>query len=123
MTNAEFRIIQLEQLMRRLKLAMDALEAQVAALGQAQRTGQAAPYSGTGGGGSLFEIPAANAVVIAAGGNATGVTVIQRTGSGTVTISTTATVYNDMQAATVTGKTIICSQNSDGSYTAVSQSC
>jgi len=47
----------------------------------------------------------------------------QRVGSSVVTVSTTAVVYNDMEAPTVASKTIICGQNSDGSFLVITQSC
>jgi hypothetical protein len=123
MTNAEARIVHLEQELRRDELAIAALQAAVAALQQAVRTAQTSPYGGGSGGGGTFEIVAANAGVIAAGGNSTGVTMSQRVGSTVVTVSTTATVYNDMEAPTVASKTIICGQNSDGSFLVITQSC
>jgi hypothetical protein len=122
MTNAEARIVHLEQELRRDELAIAALQAAVAALQQAVRTGQTSPYGG-GGGGGIYEITTANAGVIAAGGSATGVTMSQRVGSSVVTVSTTAVVYNDMEAPTVASKTIICGQNSDGSFLVITQSC
>jgi hypothetical protein len=123
MTNAEARIVHLEQELRRDELAIAALQSAVAALQQAVRTAQTSPYGGGSGAGGIFEITTANAGVIAAGGSATGVTMSQRVGSTVVIVSTTATVYNDMEAATVASKTIICGQNSDGSYLVITQSC
>lgn len=120
MTNAEGRIIHLEQELRKIALALSALQDAVAALQQAVRTQQQSPYN-AGGGGGIYEISGGSA--ISGGGNVTGVTVSQRIGASVVTVNANATVYNDMQASTISGKTIICGQNPDGSFTVITQSC
>jgi len=123
MTNAEARIVHLEQLLRKDELAIATLQAAVAALQQAVRTGQASPYSGSSGGGSgVYSIPA---VVISAGGNVTGQTVSTLIGGSLTTVNANATVYNQMAVATVatSGKTIMVGANADGTYSAISQSC
>ena len=61
--------------------------------------------------------------VIAAGGSATGVTVSGMSGGSTFTATSSGTVYNQMQAATVVTKTIMLGLNSDGTFSAISQSC
>ena len=120
MTNAEGRIIHLEQELRKIALALSALQDAVAALQQAVRTQQQSPFPGAGGGGGLYEM---TGVVIAAGGNVTGQTVKQRVGATVATVSTNATVYNDMGQPTIASNLIILSLNPDGSFTVVTQSC
>ena len=120
MTNAEARIIHLEQQLRQNGLVISALKDAIAALQQAVRTGQQSPSPMTGGGGGLYEM---TGVVIAAGGNLTGQTVKQRVGATVVTVSANATVYNDMGQPTVASNLIILSTNPDGSFTVVTQSC
>jgi len=62
-------------------------------------------------------------VVIAAGGSVTGATVNTLVGGSTQMVTNSATVYNQMQAATVVTKTIMLGVNPDGTYSAISQSC
>ena len=119
MTNAEGRIIHLEQQLRQIGLVLATMQDQIAAAQQATRTGQQNPYPGSGGGG-MYEM---TGVVIAAGGNVTGQTVKQRVGATVVTTSANATVYNDMGQPTVASNLIILSLNPDGSFTVVTQSC
>ena len=120
MTNSESRIVHLEQQLRQDELAIATLKSQVAALQQAVRTAQPTSPYGPAGGGGLYEM---TGVVISAGSSATNQTVKQRIGATVITVSTTATVYNDMGAATIATKLIILSQNPGGSFTVVTQSC
>jgi hypothetical protein len=119
MTNAEQRIVHLEQLIKNLLDTIARMQAAIAALQQGQRTGQASPYSG-GGGGGIFIMAGA---VIAAGGTATNVTVDYVIAGAGVVATTTGTVYNMMQSATVSGKTIVLGSNPDGTFTVITQSC
>ncbi len=73
--------------------------------------------------GIIFLITSGNALVIAAGGSATGVTVSALSGGTVSTVTTSGVVYNEMQAATVAGKTIIVAPNSDGTYLVITESC
>ncbi len=73
-----------------------------------------------GGGGNVYSMVG---VVIAAGGSVTGATVNALVGGSTTAVSTNATVYNQMQAATVVTKTIMLGANPDGTFSAISQSC
>lgn len=120
MTNAEGRIIHLEQQLRKLEALISTMRSEIAALQQAVRTGQQSPFPGAGGAGSLYEMIG---VVIGAGGNVTGQTVKQRVGTTVVTVSANATVYNDMGQSTIASNLIILSMNPDGSFTVVTQSC
>jgi hypothetical protein len=122
MTNAEQRIIRLEQLLQFQADAINRLQGDVANLKQQVRVSQAGGYGGGGGGGGIFWI---GPVAIAANGNVTNQTVYMLSGGSTLTISTTATVYNVMAVATVStaGKNIIVAPNGDGTYLAVTQSC
>ena len=120
MTNAEARIVHLEQEFRQLSVTLGQMQAQIAANQQAVRTSQPGnPYGQTGGGGIFIMA----GVVIGAGGSVTGATVDYVIGGSAIVASTNATVWNMMQAATVSGKTIVLGLNPDGSFTAISQSC
>lgn len=105
------------QLARDLARALDRIARLEAMLTQLGGTS-----SGSGGSGAGFYI---DAVVISAGGNVTNQTVKYRVGGTVTTLTTTATVYNEMAAATVStsGKTIMVNPYGDGSFVAVSQSC
>ena len=119
------RLQDFEARYERLVVREQQLERQVANLANQiqQVQGQSGGGGQIGGGAGIYEITAANAVVISAGGSATGVTVSQRFGSGISTSTTTGTVYNDMQQPTVTGKTILLGVNPDGSFLVITQSC
>lgn len=119
MSGVEQRIIHLEQLLRRLTAQLASDEIAIAALQQAMRTGQQGNPFGQGGGGCYSMA----GVVIGAGGSVTGQTVNLLVNGSAVSISTNATVYNQMQAATVSGKTIMLGQNPDGSFSVLTQSC
>lgn len=111
----------LEGRFERLLLKVHKLEAQVAALNSQIQLLQGQQSGGGGGGGAgVFSIPG---VVIAAGGNVTGQTVSVLSSGSLSTVTTTGTVYNQMAVPTVVGKLIICGQNPDGSFTAITQSC
>lgn len=97
-----------------LRAMMAQLQTQLAALQQQPIGG------GGGGGGGIFSMVG---VVIAAGGSVTGATVSTLSGGSLATLSTNATVYNQMQVATVVTKTIMLGQNPDGTFSAISQSC
>jgi hypothetical protein len=123
MTNSEARIIHLEQLLAANADALLRLQQQVAALAQAVRTAQSAPYGGGGGGGLVFFI---NPVVISSGGSVTGVTIYANVGGTlTATSQTNATVWNMMASATVStsGKYIVVGLNPDQTYSVITQSC
>ncbi len=107
----------------RLLLLIQDMQAAIARLQQPSAS-SGGPQQG-GGGGQLFEILAANAPSggIGANSSVTGVTMSQRTGASVITVSTNATVYNDMGKPTAASLAIICSQNADGSFLVVTQSC
>ena len=115
------RLGQLEARFERLVFQMQALYAQVQALatqiaGVQQQTG-----GGQSSGGSGIYIMAG--VVIAAGSSVTGATVDWVIGGTGVVASTNATVWNMMESATISGKTIVLGMNPDGSFTVITQSC
>jgi hypothetical protein len=121
MSESEQRIIHLEQLIRRLSGQLASDETILAALQQAVRIGQqASPFGQTGGGSGCYSMAG---VVIAAGGSVAGQTVNSLIGGSATAISTNATVYNQMGAATVAGKLIMLGQNPDGSFSVLTQSC
>jgi hypothetical protein len=120
MTNVESRVVHLEQLLRQMDTTIGQMQGQVAALQQALRTTPSASPYGSGGGSGIYSMAG---VVIGAGGSVTGMTVNGLINGSTVAVSTNGTVYNQMQVATVAGKTIMLGGNPDGSFSAVSQSC
>ena len=109
----EYRFEQMRLMAQQLALDVGGLQSQLA--NQQQGGGQQG-----GGGGMVFSMVG---VVIAAGSNVTGATVNALVAGATVAVSTNATVYNQMQSATVVTKTIMLGQNPDGTYSAISQSC
>jgi hypothetical protein len=120
MTNAESRIVHLEQELRQLFVTLATMQAQIAALQQAVRTATPSSPYGQDGGGGIFIMAGA---VIGAGASITGATVDFVIGGTGIVASNNATVWNMMQSATVSGKTIILGANPDGSFTVVTQSC
>ena len=109
---------ELEQRYERLQLWVSDIEQAVGRLQQPQ-VNPAGGQHGSGGGLCYSMV----GVVISAGGNVTGATVNAFVGGATQAVSTNATVYNQMQAATVVTKTIMLGLNPDGTYSAISQSC
>ena len=115
------RLKELEARFERLIVDHQALKAQVASLNNQLQAMQSQGGNGqSGGGGLCFSMVG---VVIAAGGNVTGATVNALVAGSTQAVSTNATVYNQMQSATVATKTIMLGVNPDGTYSAISQSC
>jgi hypothetical protein len=115
------RADQLEGRFERLLVDFGNLQQQVAGLInqiQALQGGNQQPQGV--GSGLIFSMVG---VVIGAGGSVTGATVNALVGGSTVAFSTNATVYNQMQAATVVTNTIMLGQNPDGTFSAISQSC
>src|SRR5271166_4296797 len=119
MTNSEQRIVHLEQIIKNLLDTIARMQAAIAALQQAQRTGQQSPYSGGGGGGGVFTTPAQ---VITAGSSATG-NVSLWVGGSAVAIASGATIWNKMGQSTASSGIIVLGQNPDGSFLVISQSC
>jgi len=117
------RLEQLDARFERLRLDLQDTQRKLTqALQQIRETGARFTPSGGVGSATVFQIPAADAIVITGGGSATAnVYVLQ---GGTVTLfASSATIYNGMQSATVTAKTIILGSNGDGSFTCITQSC
>jgi hypothetical protein len=110
------RLAALEARFERLLLAIADLQA---AIGRLQQPQVNAGGQG-GGGGQVYSMAGA---VITAGGNVTGATVNSLVGGAATAVNTNATVYNQMQVATVASKTIMLGQNPDGTFSAISQSC
>ena len=120
--NSANAVRRLEERFERLLLALGDMQA---AIGRMQQPSYNASGGQPGGGGQLFEILSANAPSggIGANSSVTGVTMSQRTGASVITVSTNATVYNDMGKPTAASLPIICSQNADGSFLVITQSC
>jgi len=120
MNTTIMRADQLEARFERLLVDFGNLQQQVAGLLnqlQGLQGGNQQPQGG--GGGGTYESTA----VLAPGTN-TGITVSSRTSAGINALPGTYTVYNDMgTTSTVSGKTIILSNNGDGTFTVVTQSC
>ncbi len=114
------RADKLEARFERLLVDFGNLQQQVSALINQIQGLQGGNQQPLGGGGGIFIMAGQ---VIAAGASATGVTVDWVIGGTGIVASTTATVWNMMQSATVSGKTIVLGANPDGSFTVISQSC
>ncbi len=110
---------QLEARFERLLLLIGDLQAAIGRLQQPAYN----PAGGQGGssGGGIYEVTAANAVVIAAGSSGTA-TVSQWQG-GVLTTIGTGTIHNDMQQPSVLSRTMILGLQPDGSYLLIDQSC
>jgi len=114
----------LEARFERLLLDFQALQAQVANLAtQIAGLQQGGGGGGQSGGGGQVFIVSAPTAGIAAGGSLGSQTIYIVSAGALVQISTTATVYNEMAAATVAAKPLVCGLNNDGTYTAITQSC
>ncbi len=116
--NSANAVRRLEERFERLLLIIGDMQA---AIGRLQQPALNPAGSQQGGGGAGVYIMAGQ--VITAGASATGVTVDWVIGGTGIVASTTATVWNMMQSATVSGKTIVLGANPDGSFTVISQSC
>ena len=114
------RLKELEARFERFIVDQQALKRQLASLNNQLQALQGQGGNGQGGGVTVYSMAG---VVIAAGGNVTGATVNALVGGSTQAVSTNATVYNQMQAATVVTKKIMLGLNPDGTYSAISQSC
>ncbi len=114
------RLQDLEYRFELSRLAYQQLAAQVAGLASQLANQQLGQLQQGGGGGNVYSMVG---VVIAAGGSVTGATVNVLVGGSTTAVSTNATVYNQMQAATVVTKTIMLGQNPDGTFSVITQSC
>ncbi len=119
MNTTIIRADQLEARFERLLVDFQALQQQVASLINQLQGLQGGNQQGSGGG-AIYSMVG---VVIAAGGSVTGATVNSLVGGVTKVISVNATVFNQMQAATVATNTIMLGQNPDGTFSAISQSC
>ena len=117
--NSANAVRRLEERFERLLLILGDMQAAIGRLQQPSYN-PAGSQSGGGGGGGIFIMAGQ---VIAAGASATGVTVDWVIGGTGIVASTTATVWNMMQSATVASKTIVLGANPDGSFTVISQSC
>jgi len=124
------RLGQLEARFERLILQFQALWSQVQALATKIAGLQQQAGSGQGGGGGVCFSMAGVVIAAATGsfptltpGSVTGQTVYSLIGGTPTAVSTNATVYNQMQAATVVTKTIMLGMNPDGTYSAIAQSC
>jgi hypothetical protein len=111
----------LEARFERLRITVLQMQAQLAAVAQGvqQLPGGGTPTA------SAAAIYSIAPVVIAAGGNETGLTVYALQGGSSVALPGTYTVYNQMAVATVAtaDKTILVAPNGDGTFMAVTQSC
>lgn len=117
----ESRVLEIE---RRLSLLTRQLDAVVSKLTQVQQEARQAFRQGwdpSQGGTQFFYI---DPVAISAGSSAASQTIKYLVG-GTGTTYATATVYNNMDAATVStaNKRIVVAPCGDGTYACVSQSC
>ncbi len=109
----EFRFEQMRLVLQQQAQTISGLQSALANL-------QPGGFGGPSGGG-VYEVTAANAVVIAAGSSGTA-TVSQWQG-GVLTTIGTGTIHNDMQQPSVLSKTMILGLQPDGSYLLIDQSC
>ncbi len=117
------RLSDLEARFERLRIAFQQVQTQLTQALQQIRDTQNSLVPQNTLPGIIFLITSANALVIAAGGSATGVTVSALSGGTVSTVTTSGVVYTEMQAATVASKTIIVAPTSDGNYLVITQSC
>jgi hypothetical protein len=108
----------LEERYERLLLLIGDMQAAIGRL--QQLANDAAGNQQKGGGVTVYSMVGQ---VIAAGSSVTGATVNALVGGSTSLVTNNATVYNQMQSATVVTKTIMLGANPDGTYSAISQSC
>ena len=129
-TNDQMRIFKLEQRLLRAEQLVGALQTQLAQVAQNQFA--ATIYGGGGGGASqpfFCTPPPASAGATGPpatgtpGGPLTGQSLYQIGAGAFSNTTSSAQVYNGMQSGIVVTKTVICLANTDGTYTAVSQSC
>jgi len=120
------RLLDLEARFERLRVVLQGIQRQLAALASTS----ANAYGGNGGSGGVVYSMVGVVIAAATGsfptltpGSVTGATVYSLVGGSPVTVSTNATVYNQMQAATVVTKTIMLGANPDGTYSVITQSC
>ncbi len=116
--NSANAVRRLEERFERLLLILGDLQAAIGKL-QQPALNPAGSQQGSGGG----VIYSMVGVVIAVGGSVTGATVNALVGGSPTAVSTNATVYNQMQSATVVTKTIMLGQNPDGTFSVITQSC
>jgi hypothetical protein len=111
----EYRFEQMRLALQQALRDIAALQSQLANAGQ----GNGNP---SGGSGLVFTIAP---IVISAGGNATGQTVKALVSGSSTPLPGTYTVYNQMNAPTVStaNKTIIVGGNPDGTFSVITQSC
>jgi hypothetical protein len=124
----EARLYQLEIIVRSVQDQLRQLTQRLGAVEQQQFAGANAGNMGGGGGGSILFCQPTAAIAAATGiatpgGPLTGQTVWSINGGSFVSVSTTASIYNPMDDATVPTNNLAVSLNADGTYSAVSQSC
>lgn len=118
----ESRILEIERRINLLTRQMDDVMSKLTALQQEVRRAWMQSWQP---GGTATGVYFIDPVVISAGGNVTGQTVKYLSGGVATNVTTNGTVYNKMNAATVStaNKTIVVGPNGDGTYLAISQSC
>jgi len=112
----------LEERFERLLLMLADMQA---AIGRTQQPSYNSGGGQPGGGGGVTYMVMAPTAAITAGLSTplTGQTVVVISGAATVTVSTNATIYNNMASNTVISKPLVVGPNNDGTYTVITQSC
>src|SRR5271166_3257690 len=125
MNTTIMRADQLEARFERLLVDFGNLQQQVAGLLNQLQGLQGGNQQPQGGGGGVTYMVMAPTAAITAGllTPLTGQTVVVISGAATVTVSTNATIYNNMASNTVISKPLVVGPNNDGTYTVITQSC
>lgn len=124
MTNLEQRVLRLENMLQAALQQLAQLQQLVGQLGQNQYAVTSPGQGGAGGGANALMCTPSSAIAAGTpGGPLTGQTIYQITGGALASITTVGQVYNPYGAGVVAGKMITVQANSDGTYTAIAQSC
>ncbi len=119
------RLQDLEYRFELSRLAYQQLAAQVAGLASQLANLQLGQLQQPGGGGGVTYMVMAPTAAITAGLSTplTGQTVVVISGAANVTVSTNATIFNNMASNTVSAKPLVVGPNNDGTFTVITQSC
>jgi hypothetical protein len=119
-----------EQRVEYLKRLIDALTQQIQNAFQTARMAFQQPATTSGGSGGMFYCAPSGSIAAASGVPGTGTpggpvtaNVYRITGGAYVLATASASIYNAMLSATTASRVLAVSDNGDGTYTAISQSC
>jgi len=127
---SEQQLRSLEQRVERIDRDMRTLEEKVKAALQGVRGTYQQPTTSTSGGGGVFFCAPGSSIAAASGvpgtgtpSSISGVSIYQISGGVYSLVTASGSVFNPMLAATTAGHVLAVSLNSDGTYSAISQSC